>query len=102
MRARSFLIGVAVLRDNGRDPLGVEDGEPEPCRRTVIKDVYREPIEADDFTEALDDAGDVDWCVWPHDNAIIALGFRRYGFAAEAMAVARSISDAALRSVRPR
>jgi glycogen debranching enzyme len=33
--------------------------------------------------------------VWPHDNAIIALGFRRYGFAAEAMAVARSISDAA-------
>jgi glycogen debranching enzyme len=22
--------------------------------------------------------------VWPHDNAIIALGFRRYGFAAEA------------------
>jgi hypothetical protein len=35
------------------------DGEPEPCRRTVIKDVYREPIEADDFGEALDDAGDV-------------------------------------------
>ena len=33
--------------------------------------------------------------VWPHDNAIIAVGFRRYGFAAEAAAVARSISDAA-------
>jgi glycogen debranching enzyme len=33
--------------------------------------------------------------VWPHDNAIIALGFRRYGFAAEAAAVARSISGAA-------
>jgi glycogen debranching enzyme len=33
--------------------------------------------------------------VWPHDNAIIALGFRRYGFAAEAAAVARSINDAA-------
>jgi glycogen debranching enzyme len=33
--------------------------------------------------------------VWPHDNAIIALGFRRYGFAAEAAAVARAISDAA-------
>jgi glycogen debranching enzyme len=33
--------------------------------------------------------------VWPHDNATIALGFRRYGFAAEAAAVARSISDAA-------
>ncbi len=33
--------------------------------------------------------------VWPHDNAIIAMGFRRYGFAAEAAAIARSISGAA-------
>jgi glycogen debranching enzyme len=30
--------------------------------------------------------------VWPHDNAIIAEGFRRYGFAAEASRVARDIS----------
>ncbi len=33
--------------------------------------------------------------VWPHDNAIIALGFRRYGFAAEAGRVARDLSAAA-------
>jgi glycogen debranching enzyme len=33
--------------------------------------------------------------VWPHDNAIIALGFRRYGFAAEAGRVARDLSEAA-------
>ena len=33
--------------------------------------------------------------VWPHDNAIIAVGFRRYGFAAEAAAIARCISEAA-------
>jgi glycogen debranching enzyme len=33
--------------------------------------------------------------VWPHDNAMIAFGFRRYGFAAEAAAVARCISGAA-------
>jgi len=33
--------------------------------------------------------------VWPHDNALIAAGFRRYGFAAEASAIARCISDAA-------
>ena len=33
--------------------------------------------------------------VWPHDNAIIALGFKRYGFAAEAARIARDISDAA-------
>jgi glycogen debranching enzyme len=33
--------------------------------------------------------------VWPHDNSLIALGMRRYGFAAEAAAVARDISAAA-------
>jgi glycogen debranching enzyme len=33
--------------------------------------------------------------VWPHDNSLIALGFRRYGFAAEAAALARDISGAA-------
>jgi glycogen debranching enzyme len=33
--------------------------------------------------------------VWPHDNAMIAAGFRRYGFAAEAAAIARCISAAA-------
>ncbi|HEY5072282.1 MAG TPA: glycogen debranching N-terminal domain-containing protein [Caulobacteraceae bacterium] len=33
--------------------------------------------------------------VWPHDNSIIAIGFRRYGFAEEASRVARDISGAA-------
>ncbi|APR77614.1 Hypothetical protein A7982_02961 [Minicystis rosea] len=33
--------------------------------------------------------------VWPHDNGIIALGFKRYGFAAEAARIARDISRAA-------
>jgi glycogen debranching enzyme len=33
--------------------------------------------------------------VWPHDNGIIALGFRRYGFANEAARIARDISEAA-------
>ena len=33
--------------------------------------------------------------VWPHDNSLIALGMRRYGFAVEAAAVARDISGAA-------
>ncbi len=33
--------------------------------------------------------------VWPHDNAIIAMGFRRYGFAAEAGQIARDLSEAA-------
>jgi glycogen debranching enzyme len=33
--------------------------------------------------------------VWPHDNGIIALGFRRYGFDKEAALIARDISGAA-------
>jgi glycogen debranching enzyme len=33
--------------------------------------------------------------VWPHDNAFIALGFRRYGFDEEAARVARDVSGAA-------
>ena len=33
--------------------------------------------------------------VWPHDNGIIAMGLRRYGFAAEAAQVAKGVLDAA-------
>src|SRR5262245_65766946 len=33
--------------------------------------------------------------VWPHDNAIIAMGFKFYGFHAEAARVAHDVSVAA-------
>lgn len=33
--------------------------------------------------------------IWPHDNGIIALGFKRYGFGDQAARVARGISEAA-------
>jgi len=33
--------------------------------------------------------------IWPHDNSLIALGFKRYGFVAEALQVAQGIFDAA-------
>ncbi|PPQ27545.1 amylo-alpha-1,6-glucosidase [Rhodopila globiformis] len=33
--------------------------------------------------------------VWPHDNSLIALGFKRYGFSAEVAQLARDISEAA-------
>ena len=33
--------------------------------------------------------------VWPHDNGIIALGFRRYGFLAESSQIARDLNQAA-------
>ncbi|MGO9483984.1 MAG: glycogen debranching N-terminal domain-containing protein [Rhodomicrobium sp.] len=32
--------------------------------------------------------------VWPHDNGIIAMGFKRYGFGDEAARIARDISEA--------
>jgi glycogen debranching enzyme len=40
--------------------------------------------------------------VWPHDNAILAGGFRRYGFDTEAATLARGIFDAASRFVATR
>jgi glycogen debranching enzyme len=40
--------------------------------------------------------------VWPHDNAIIAGGFRHYGFDREAAVVARGMFDAAERFVATR
>jgi len=33
--------------------------------------------------------------VWPHDNSLIALGFKRYGFDEEAAALARCVTEAA-------
>ncbi|MDQ7850303.1 MAG: amylo-alpha-1,6-glucosidase, partial [Armatimonadota bacterium] len=33
--------------------------------------------------------------VWPHDNSLIALGFKRYGFVGEALRVAEGILEAA-------
>jgi glycogen debranching enzyme len=32
--------------------------------------------------------------VWPHDNGIIAIGFKQYGFAEEAAKVARAVTEA--------
>jgi glycogen debranching enzyme len=40
--------------------------------------------------------------VWPHDNAIIAGGFRRYGYDAQAAIVARGLFDTASRFVATR
>lgn len=40
--------------------------------------------------------------IWPHDNAIIAAGFKRYGFAAETEAVASALFDVARLAVDSR
>jgi hypothetical protein len=57
--AQAFLIGIAVLRDDGRDPLGMADGEPEPRRRAIIENVNGKAIKADDFGETFNHAGDI-------------------------------------------
>src|SRR2546430_854213 len=57
--AEPFLVGVAVLRNDGRDPLRVADGKPKTCWRTVVEDVRRKPIEADDLGEEVDHTGNV-------------------------------------------
>src|SRR5260370_42052874 len=56
---KTFLVGVAVLRDDGNYPLRVADGEPEACRCAVVEDVHCKPIEADDLGKAVDHTGDV-------------------------------------------
>ena len=42
-RHQAFLVGVAVLRDDRRDPLRMADGEPAADRRAVVQDVQGEP-----------------------------------------------------------
>src|SRR5215469_17568739 len=56
---KPFLVGVTVLRDYGSDPLGMAEGEAEACRRAVIKDIYRKPIESDDLGKTINHAGNV-------------------------------------------
>src|SRR5262245_33409169 len=35
------------------------DGEPKACRRAVVEDIHRKPVEADDLGKPADHAGDV-------------------------------------------
>ena len=56
--AQPFLIGVAVLRDDRGDPVGMLHREPEAGRRAVVEDIDGVAIEADDFGEAVDRSRD--------------------------------------------
>jgi hypothetical protein len=57
--AETFLIGVAVLRNDGLDPLWMANGKSETCWRAIVKDLNRKPIEADELGEAVDHARDI-------------------------------------------
>src|ERR1700678_4144023 len=69
--AQTFFVGVAILGDDGRDAIGVLRRDAETRRRAVIEDVDREAIKAHQFSEAVDDAGDV-------VEGIFELGPRRH------------------------
>src|SRR5215469_11200153 len=43
-----FLVRIAVLRDEGRDPVRVSSREAKPRRRPVIEEVERVSVKADD------------------------------------------------------
>ncbi|MEH0934589.1 hypothetical protein V6U80_05445 [Micromonospora sp. CPCC 205543] len=51
-------VGVAVLHDQPRDPLGVPLGEPEADRRSEVEDVHHEPPQSELLDEALGDVGE--------------------------------------------
>src|SRR6266540_1896773 len=61
--AQPLFIGVAILRDNRGDAVRMFCGDPEAYRRAIVEDIDCEALQADYFSEAVDDGGDVIECV---------------------------------------
>src|SRR5262245_35045820 len=57
--AQPFLIGVAVLRDDRRDALGMPYCQSKTCWRAIVEYVDRKAIQTDDLGEAIDDVGEI-------------------------------------------
>src|SRR5262249_10380012 len=57
--AQTFFISIAVLRDDGGDPLGMEQREPKSHRSSIVEDVDRVPINTDGLYKPVDDFGQV-------------------------------------------
>src|SRR6516162_2202956 len=55
--AQTFFISVAVLRNDGGDPLGMRQCEPKPYRSSIVEDVDRVSINTDGLCEPVDDPG---------------------------------------------
>ena len=62
--AQPFLIGVAVLRNDRGDPVGMLHREPEAGRRAIVEDIDGIAIEADDFGETVDRCPRAGRSVW--------------------------------------
>jgi hypothetical protein len=85
--AQPLLVGVAVLGDDRGGAARMLRGDPEANRRAVVEVVDREAFQANDFREAVNDAGDVVECVGE-------LGPRRHLRLAEAWQVGRDDVEA--------
>src|ERR1700741_4256106 len=57
--AQNFFISVAILRNDGSDPLGMGQREPNPDRSSVVEDVDRVSIDTEGLCEPVDDLGQV-------------------------------------------
>src|SRR5215467_16008188 len=57
--AQTFFISVAVLRNDGSDPLGMRQREPKPDRSSIVEDVDRVSINTDGLCEPVGDLGQV-------------------------------------------
>src|SRR5689334_23101406 len=56
-RTEALEVGVAILRDDRRDPLGVLKCESKTNGRAVIEDVESETLKPDYIRETIDDVG---------------------------------------------
>ena len=71
--AQAFEIGIAVLRDHGRDPLRVSKREAKADRRAIIEDIDGVAVELERFGKAVDQIGQMLKTVFE------ALAIRRIG-----------------------
>src|SRR6202042_39802 len=62
-RSEAFLIGVAILDDQGGHAIGMVAPQPIPARRAVIHDIHRVFAGAELSEETIDDVGVMAECV---------------------------------------
>ena len=91
----------AVVTSNAGHALWSEIADPDKARRTVERLMAKDMFTGwgirtlSENEKGYNPIGYHVGSIWPHDNALIADGFRRYGFHGEAMQVFTGILEAA-------
>lgn len=91
----------AVVTSNAGHALWSEIADPDKARRTVQRLMAKDMFTGwgirtlSENEKGYNPIGYHVGSIWPHDNAMIADGFRRYGFHSEALQVFTGILDAA-------